>query len=157
VKVAEGTGQMLPLTDESVSLPPTQEFAEPHAPWAFSPGQDETRPIAAAATSALAVVRHGGRVALGQKLSHAGLALSFGAVGEAIGQILGSFISVSPNGLGHACGAVFAGICSIFLFFTKPVTLRGKLTYYARLHSQGLITKTEYQELRRRCLSGHRD
>ena len=154
VAIAVGTDQLPPVKTESARLPPLETAAESQESRATSLAPDETS--SAASITALTLLRRGGTIAIGQKLSHAGIALSFGALGEASGQILGSFIHLGANGLGHACGVLFASSCSILLFFAKPVTLRGKLIYYARLHKRRLLTKQEYQELRRRCLSAHR-
>lgn len=92
---------------------------------------------------------------LGQKVRGAGVAVAWGGIGEAVGQVLGFFVHVSPNGLGHACGTIMASLCTIYLARGKPITLKDCLRALAKLHADGLITRAEYHERRARCLSNH--
>jgi hypothetical protein len=91
----------------------------------------------------------------GQKLANVGIAMAWGALGESVGQILGFFVQVSPNGLGHACGTILASLCTIYLARGKPVTLKECLRALVTLREQKLINHVEYAERRQRCLKSH--
>jgi uncharacterized protein YqgC (DUF456 family) len=114
-----------------------------------------SRTAADAAADVIATKVERGAASLGQKVSGAGLAVAWGALGEAAGQVLGLFVNISPNGLGHAGGTILASICAIYLSRGKPITLKDCLRKLAGLRDEKLITKDEYLERRANCLRNH--
>jgi hypothetical protein len=73
-------------------------------------------------------------LSLGQKVRGAGLAIAWGTLGEAAGQVLGFFIHITPTGLGHACGTALASLCAIYLARGRPITLKDCLRALLKNH-----------------------
>ena len=81
--------------------------------------------------------------------------MAWGSLGEAIGYIAGMSIGLQPSAVGHAAGVLFTAIYTIYRFWPMPITLKQCLQQNAQLYADGLLTKGEHDERRKRCLTQH--